>query len=107
MVSVGQPPGLDVAVTLPQRCGGRVSESCGPERAFLRAAAARIDQFDHSLLPWQFCRSSPSAPTSTARRGVRLGSESRLSKNFLVCHSYLILACRQDKDRLLAVLHRV
>ena len=30
MVSVGQP--LDVAVTLPQRCGGRVSESCGPER---------------------------------------------------------------------------
>ena len=46
MVSVGQP--LDVAVTLPQRCGGCVSESCGPERAFLRAAAARIDQFDHS-----------------------------------------------------------
>ena len=32
MVSVGQP--LDVAVTLPQRGGGCVSESCGPERAF-------------------------------------------------------------------------
>ena len=48
MVSVGQP--LDVAVTLPQRCGGCVSESCGPERAFLRAAAARIDQFDHTGL---------------------------------------------------------
>ena len=46
MVSVGQP--LDVAVTLPQRGGGWVSESCGPERAFLRAAAARIDQFDHT-----------------------------------------------------------
>ena len=33
MVSVGQP--LDVAVTLPQRCGGCVSESCDPERASL------------------------------------------------------------------------
>ena len=40
MVSVGQP--LGVAVTVPQRGGGSVSESCGPQRAFFfRAAAAR------------------------------------------------------------------
>jgi len=59
---VGQP--LDVAVTLPQRGGGCVSESCGPERAFLRAAAARIDQFDHSL----FCCCSRCA---TCRAHIR------------------------------------
>ena len=77
MVSVGQP--LGVAVTLPQRYGGCVSESCGPERAFLRAAAARIDQFDHSLLPRHFLP----LPTWSAHLhrspGVRPGSE----RNFL------------------------
>ena len=77
MVSVGQP--LDVAVTLPQRCGGWVSEPCGPERAFSRAAAARIDQFDHSLfalaiLPLLHLERSP-PPLA--------GSASRLRESFL------------------------
>ena len=54
MVSVGQP--LGVAVTLPQRGGGWVSESCGPERAFSRAAAARrsinlVQPFALAILP--------------------------------------------------------
>ena len=104
MVSVGQP--LDVAVTLPQRGGGWVSESCGPERAFLRAAAARIDQFDHSLGP----RAIIAAPHLERPPPPLAGSEFRLrnelsggfQKSFLVCHRYLTLAYRLGRGLLIS-----
>ena len=52
-----------------------VSESCGPERAFFRAAAARIDQFDHTA----FCMAIFAAPQLKRplhrSPGVRPGSE--------------------------------
>ena len=76
MVSVGQP--LGVAVTLPQRGGGWVSEPCGPERAFLRAAAARIDQFDHT----GFCLGIFAAPHLERPHPPLAGSASRLQKEF-------------------------
>ena len=47
MVSVGQP--LDVAVTLPQRCGVLVSEPCGSERASPSLLPLGLINFDHSL----------------------------------------------------------
>ena len=67
MVSVGQP--LDVAVTLPQRGGGWVSEPCGPERASPSLLLLVCDQFlITAFASGNFCRSSPRDPTSNARR---------------------------------------
>ena len=76
MVSVGQP--LDVAVTLPQRCGGCVSESCGPERA----SPSLLPLGLINLITQPFALAIFAAPHLKRSSPPVAGSASRLRKEF-------------------------
>ena len=80
MVSVGQP--LDVAVTLPQRCGVLVSEPCGSERASPSLLPLGLINLITALGPGQLLPLLTSSAHLHRSPGVNFGSEMSFPEAF-------------------------